>query len=60
MRSENGFPSVGFFETPTSSGVYPQYHTSDDLMEFLDSRQIYLQASATMASALVYAEPVAK
>ncbi len=60
MRSENGFPSVGFFETPTSSVVYPQYHTSDDFMEFFDSRQIYLQASATMASALVYAEPVAK
>merc|ERR1712096_360579 len=57
---ENGFPSVGFFETPPSSVVSPQYPPSDDLMEFLDSRQIYLQASATMASALVYAEPVAK
>jgi hypothetical protein len=25
---------------------YPQYHTSDDLMEFLSAEQIYLQAQS--------------
>ena len=56
---ENGFAFVGFFETPNPSVVYPQYHQSNDLLEFLNSEQIYLQAKAIMASVLVYAEIVA-
>lgn len=52
---ENGFPAAGFFETPTSSVVYPQYHKSDDLLDKLDIEQIKLQATATMASALIFA-----
>jgi Zn-dependent M28 family amino/carboxypeptidase len=54
---ENGFPAAGFFETPTSSVVYPQYHKSDDLLDKLDLEQIKLQGSATMASAMVFAGP---
>jgi Zn-dependent M28 family amino/carboxypeptidase len=54
---ENGFPSVGWFETATSSVVYPAYHRSNDLLELLDPDQIYMQASSAMASALVWAEP---
>lgn len=55
---ENGFPAVGFFETPNPSVVYPQYHQSNDLLEFLNAEQIYLQAKAIMASVLVYTEIV--
>ena len=56
-RFENGFPAVGFFETPNPSVVYPQYHTSDDLLQFLSTEKIYLLAKATLASAIVFAEP---
>jgi len=55
---ENGFSSVGFFETPNPSVVYPQYHTSDDLLQFLSSEKIYLLSKATLASAIVFAEPL--
>lgn len=54
---ENGFPAVGFFETPNPFVVYPQYHTSDDLLQFLSTEKIYLLAKATLASAIVFAEP---
>ncbi len=47
---ENGFASVGFFETPDDSVVYPQYHTSDDLLQFLSTEKIYLLTKATLAS----------
>jgi hypothetical protein len=46
---------------PTAPGTrveYPFYHTSDDLLEHLSSEQIYLLAKATMASSIVYADPV--
>ncbi len=55
---EQGFPAVGFFETPGTRVEYPFYHTSDDLLEHLSSEQIYLLAKATMASSIVYADPV--
>jgi Zn-dependent M28 family amino/carboxypeptidase len=53
---ENGYPSVGFFETPSPGVVYPQYHQSADLLDYLDPVQITLQATAAMASAITYAE----
>jgi len=43
---------------PGTRVEYPFYHTSDDLLEHLSSDQIYLLAKATMASSIVYAEPV--
>lgn len=55
---ENGFSSVGFFETPNPTVVYPQYHTSDDLLQFLSAEKIYLLTKATLASAIVFAEPI--
>jgi hypothetical protein len=53
---ENGFPSVGWFETATESVVYPQYHKTDDLLMYLDEEQIYLQATSCMASVIIWAE----
>jgi hypothetical protein len=53
---ENGFPSVGWFETATQSVVYPQYHKEDDLLKFLDPEQIYLQATSCMASVILWSE----
>ena len=55
---ENGFSSVGFFETPNPTVVYPQYHTSEDLLQFLSAEKIYLLTKATLASAIVFAEPI--
>lgn len=54
---EAGFPSVGFFETPTSTVVYPQYHKSEDLLQYLDIEQIKLEAQAVSASTLLFADP---
>eukprot|EP01048_Picozoa_sp_COSAG05_P013848 COSAG05_NODE_1513_length_4667_cov_51.337785_4_plen_93_part_00 len=54
-NTENGFASVGFFETPNPTVVYPQYHTSDDLLQFLSTNKIYLLSKATLASAIVFA-----
>ena len=34
-----------------------RYHTSDDLLQFLSTEKIYLLAKATLASAIVFAEP---
>eukprot|EP01062_Namystynia_karyoxenos_P078117 TRINITY_DN79_c0_g2_i2.p2 TRINITY_DN79_c0_g2~~TRINITY_DN79_c0_g2_i2.p2 ORF type:complete len:468 (+),score=185.54 TRINITY_DN79_c0_g2_i2:77-1405(+) len=55
---ENGFPSAGFFETPGAAVYYPQYHRSDDLMENIDLDQVKMQATALMASAALWAEPL--
>lgn len=54
---ENGFPSVGFFETPTAAVEYPQYHRSDDLLQYLDVEQIKLESQAVCASTLLLADP---
>lgn len=53
---ENGFPSVGFFESPGSSVAYPQYHTSSDLLQYIDTRQVTVQAKAAFATTAVMAE----
>lgn len=54
---ENGFPSVAFFETPTAAVVYPQYHKSDDLLQYLNLEQIKLEAQSLLASVLLFADP---
>jgi len=46
---ENGFPAAGYFETPGSSVYYPQYHRSNDLLQYLDPEQIATQAKAAFA-----------
>jgi len=53
---ENGFPAAGFFETPGTSVTYPQYHTSSDLLQYLDPEQITTQATAAFALTTVMAE----
>lgn len=55
---ENGFPSVGFFETPQASVVYPGYHNSNDLLAQLSPEKIFLMTKATLASVIVLAEPL--
>merc|ERR1719189_2284839 len=53
---ENGFPAVGFFESPGSSVAYPQYHTSSDLLRYIDTRQVAVQAKAAFATTAVMAQ----
>jgi len=53
---ENGFPAMGVFETPTSSVVYPHYHRSTDLIQYIDMEQVELHGQALMAAALLFAE----
>merc|ERR1719277_1195013 len=53
---ENGFPAVGFFESPGSSVAYPQYHKSTDLLQYIDPQQVAVQAKAAFATAAVMAE----
>jgi len=53
---ENGFPAVSFFETTPSSVVYPQYHTSSDLLQNFDSAVVVVQGKAAWATLAVMAE----
>merc|ERR1719414_2913088 len=53
---ENGFPAVGFFESPGSSVAYPQYHKSTDLLQYIDPQQVAVQATAAFATTAVMAE----
>jgi len=55
---ENGFPAMSFFETPGAFVVYPQYHKSTDLPEFLDFTQMGLITKAAAASLASLAEPI--
>jgi len=53
---ENGYPAASFFETPGSGVVYPQYHSTTDLLQYIDPLQISVQASAAIATVSVMAE----
>jgi len=53
---ENGFPAVGYFETPGRTVYYPQYHRTTDLLEYLDLEQIATQAKAAYAATALMAE----
>lgn len=57
---EQGFASVGYFETLPGSVVYPHYHRSTDSLEsgLINMQQVFLSGTATMASTMVYAEIV--
>lgn len=52
-----GFPSVSLFETPTTSVVYPPYHTVGDTYDngLINYEQVYVQGQAIFASVLEYA-----
>jgi hypothetical protein len=52
---ENGFPAIGYFENTAGSVVYPHYHQSTDLPQYINQEQLGLEAKALMSAALVYA-----
>lgn len=54
--TQNGFPAVAIFETPTRSVVYPEYHKTSDRLEAIDMEQMVLLGSGFMASAILFAE----
>jgi hypothetical protein len=47
---ENGFPSVGFFESGNAATAYPSYHKKTDLLENLSLEQLTLQTQAVAAT----------
>ena len=47
---ENGYPSVGFFESSNSATAYPSYHKQTDLLENLNVEQLTLQVKAFTAT----------
>jgi Zn-dependent M28 family amino/carboxypeptidase len=47
---ENGYPSVGFFESSNSATAYPSYHKKTDLLENLSLEQLTLQTQAYTAT----------
>jgi Zn-dependent M28 family amino/carboxypeptidase len=47
---ENGYPSVGFFESGNAAGAYPSYHKKTDLLELLSMEQLTLQTQAVAAT----------
>jgi len=51
-----GFPSISFFETPTSSVVYPDYHKSTDTPDKVNFDQVRLFAQGLMACVLTTAQ----
>jgi hypothetical protein len=49
---EVGYPSVGYFENTANSVVYPYYHQSTDLPQYINQEQLGLEGKALMAGAL--------
>jgi hypothetical protein len=47
---ENGYSSVGFFESSNSATAYPSYHKKTDLLENLSTEQLTLQTQAVTAT----------
>lgn len=47
---ENGYASVGFFESGNSATAYPSYHKKTDLLENLNTEQLTLQVQAVTAT----------
>ena len=52
---DNGWPSVGFFENDVGASSYPYYHTSNDKLEYVNTKQLHLEVQAIVASTLTYA-----
>jgi hypothetical protein len=47
---ENGFPSVGFFESGMAASDYPSYHTDTDLLTYVNTKQLTLETQAVVAT----------
>jgi hypothetical protein len=54
--TEYGFSAVGYFENTANSVVYPYYHQSTDLPQYINQQQLGLEGKALMAAALTYAQ----
>jgi len=55
---ENGYPAMSYFETTGSAVVYPHYHQSSDLPEYLDFEQMGLITKAAAAAIATFADPL--
>jgi len=55
---EQGYPAMGFFETPGAAVIYPHYHQSTDLPQYMDFKQVGLITKAAAASLAAFAEPL--
>ena len=55
---EEGYLSVGFFENAIAAASYPHYHTSTDLLQYINTDQLRLESQALCVAALTYAVPV--
>jgi hypothetical protein len=53
--TENGFSAIGYFENTANSVVYPHYHQSTDLPQYVNVEQLGLQGTALMAAACTWA-----
>jgi len=55
-----GFPSLGIFETPTTNVVYPRYHQIGDSWDngLINYDQIHLFAQAISSCILEYSQPL--
>ena len=49
---ENGFPSVGFFENGEAASSYPGYHTEEDLLASVNTKQLALETQAVVATVM--------
>lgn len=47
---ENGFPAVGFFESGFAASDYPSYHTSTDLLTYVNTKQLTMETQAVVAT----------
>eukprot|EP01062_Namystynia_karyoxenos_P036640 TRINITY_DN2669_c0_g1_i3.p1 TRINITY_DN2669_c0_g1~~TRINITY_DN2669_c0_g1_i3.p1 ORF type:complete len:474 (+),score=171.17 TRINITY_DN2669_c0_g1_i3:76-1422(+) len=52
---ENGFASVGFFENAVAASAYPHYHTSTDLLKYVNTAQLAKEIKGVLASVLTFA-----
>lgn len=49
---ENGYPSVGFFESGFAASNYPSYHKETDLLVNVNTEQLTLETQAVVATVL--------
>lgn len=49
---ENGFASVGFFESGLAASAYPSYHKETDLLDNVNTKQLTLETQAVAATML--------
>lgn len=53
-----GYPAAGYFENLQGASSYPDYHTSNDVVENVDFDQMTLHTQAILAAVMTFAEPL--